>query len=395
MKISHLDQEEYTDKEDKIYSDHENNEKILSNPEDYNQEKQHNNLEDHNQEKQQQKKQHKLKKLGFWQITSIVLGILLIISVFAGNFSWTKKDNLTGDTVADDSLTGDTVADNTINFINQNILQGEGTATLKEVKESNGLYNLKLNINGQEMDSYVTIDGKLLFPQAIDLTKKPQAASPTQQASSEIPNSDKPKVELFVMSYCPYGTQIEKGIIPVVNELGDKIDFEIKFVNYAMHGKKELDEELMEYCIQKEYNNKFIKYLSKFLENGDSKEALNYAGLTEADISSCIKETDEKYKITALFEDPQKSEWSGSFPPFKVYDEDNKKYGVQGSPTLVINGQQAQSGRDAQSILNLICGAFTNSPEECSTDMASFGNPAPGFGFNTQGGSATSAGCGV
>ena len=78
-----------------------------------------------------------------------------------------------------------------------------------------------------------------------------------------------------------------------------------------------------------------------------------------------------------------------------IHDADNRKYGVGGSPTLVINGQKVQSGRDAQSILNAVCGAFTDNPEECSTDMTSFGTPAPGFGFGTQGGSATSAGCGA
>ena len=86
--------------------------------------------------------------------------------------------------------------------------------------------------------------------------------------------------------------------------------------------------------------------------------------------------------------------WSGRFPPFKVYDAENKKYGVQGSPTLVINGEQADTGRDAQSLLAAICSAFDDKPAECKTDLSSAGNPAPGFGYDTQGGSAT-AGCGA
>ncbi len=91
-----------------------------------------------------------------------------------------------------------------------------------------------------------------------------------------------------------------------------------------------------------------------------------------------------------------KSSWlNGRFPKFMIHDEDNLKYGVQGSPTLVVNGQKAESGRDAQNILDVVCGAFTTMPEECNTDMSVYGNPAPGFGFETQGGSATSAGCGA
>ncbi len=41
------------------------------------------------------------------------------------------------------------------------------------------------------------------------------------------------------MSYCPYGTQAEKGILPVVALLGDKIDFKLRTVHYVLHGDKE------------------------------------------------------------------------------------------------------------------------------------------------------------
>ena len=332
------------------------------------------------------KSKSKIKKIDVWQISTAVLGLLLIASVFMGGFS--KEINSGSD--------GQAVAANTVRFINENLLQGQ-TAKLENVEESNGLYRIKLKIGSQEMESYVSTDGKLLFPQAVELTNKPKSQQPpkSQTANSNVVKSDKPQVELFVMAYCPYGTQMEKGILPVVKELGDKINFEIKFVNYAMHGKKEIDEQLRQYCIQRDYNDKYTAYLGKFLETKSSDEALSAVGLSEADISQCVKETDEKYKVTELYEDPQKSEWSGRFPPFKIYDAENKKYGVRGSPTLVINGKTVNSGRNAQSLLNTICGAFTSEPGECDTDMASFGSPSPGFGFDTQGGSATTAGCGA
>jgi len=60
-----------------------------------------------------------------------------------------------------------------------------------------------------------------------------------------------PRVELFVMSHCPYGLQVEKAILPAVKLLGDRIKFNVRFCNYAMHGKAEIDEELLQYCIQK------------------------------------------------------------------------------------------------------------------------------------------------
>ena len=227
------------------------------------------------------------------------------------------------------------------------------------------------------------------------ITGNAVADSATEKTQQEITKTDKPNVELFVMSYCPYGTQIEKGIIPVVNALKDSIDFEIKFVNYAMHPSQgEVEENLRQYCIQRDYKEKYLNYLSKFLETGSYEEAFSSIGLNEEDISDCEEETDKEFDITKNLED--KSSWSGGrFPQFMIHDVDNRKYGIQGSPTLVINGEKVQSGRDAESLLNIICEAFTNEPSECNIDMASFGTPAPGFGFETQGGSATAAGCAV
>jgi len=180
---------------------------------------------------------------------------------------------------------------------------------------------------------------------------------------------DIPEVEVFVMSHCPYGTQIEKGILPVVETLGDSIDFELKFVNYAMHPTQgEVEEQLNQYCIQRDYEDKFMVYLTKFLEKGSSADAFAQIGITQEDISACVKETDEKFDVIKNLED-EASWMNGRFPKFMIHNDENLAYGVQGSPSLIINGVEAQAGRDAQSLLNAICSAFTNAPAECNTDF--------------------------
>jgi len=101
------------------------------------------------------------------------------------------------------------------------------------------------------------------------------------------------------MSYCPYGTQIEKGIIPVVKTLGDKIDFQLKYVNYAMHGEKEIKEQLNQYCIEKEYSkDDLLSYLECFLEDSDGEGCLvNY------DVQPCVESTDSEFGIMRDFAD--------------------------------------------------------------------------------------------
>lgn len=276
-------------------------------------------------------------------------------------------------------------------FINKNLMQPGSQAAVKEVTEVGDLYKVVVNIgSGQDIDSYLTKDGKMFFPQAMNIAEienkaKEQADSAnTQPAAAVKAKQDKPKVELFVMSYCPYGTQIEKGILPAVETLGDKIDFELKFVDYAMHEKKEIDEELRQYCIGKFGQDKLMVYLKSFLEDGNSQKAFGNSGVDAGGVQSCIDAADKEYKVTENYND--KSSWKGNYPPFDIHKVDNEKYGVGGSPTLVINGEKISSGRDAKSLLAAICSGFNTQPEQCGAQLSAAA-PAPGFGSGTGSGS--------
>ena len=73
--------------------------------------------------------------------------------------------------------------------------------------------------------------------------------------------SARPSVELFVMSFCPYGVQAENAMGPVVDLLGSKADIKIRFiatVNGAtpdtvrsLHGLSEAKEDLRQLCIMR------------------------------------------------------------------------------------------------------------------------------------------------
>jgi len=280
-------------------------------------------------------------------------------------------------------------------FINANLVQAGTTVDIKGITEEGGLYKIVVNVGGQDFDSYLTKDGTKFFPQVLDMKAAAAKTDTSDTAAagggSEVAaKSDKPNVELFVMSHCPYGTQIEKGILPAVEALGDKIDFTLKFCDYAMHGEKELNEELKQYCIQKEQTDKLNGYLKCFLEAGDGDGCIAKAGLDKGKLDACVSATDKEYKVTEKFND--KSTWSnGQFPVFDIYKADNEKYGVGGSPTLVINGAQVTSERDSASLLATICSAFNTAPEECSQSLSSTA-PAAGFGTGAAPASASGGG---
>ncbi len=245
----------------------------------------------------------------------------------------------------------------------------------------------------QAFSNFITADGKLLFlgsgtfPSSYfayeldeplpELGEQPESQTP----AAEVQQSDKPKVELFVMSYCPYGLQMEKAILPVMKLLGEEADISIKFVSYIMHDWQEIEENTTQYCIQLEQNEKLFDYMNCFVVGGDSDACIASAGIDAERLSSCVSAADQQFAITAAYED--RASWlSGSYPQYNVDAELNEEYGIQGSPTLIINGTEVPASRSPEAVKQVICSAFSVQPEECSqtlsTEIAS-----AGFGSGT------------
>ena len=217
-------------------------------------------------------------------------------------------------------LPADLAAENAVKYINENLLAEGNVASLNSVSEEKVVYKFAMQIGNQEYESYVTKDGAFLFPQGYMIKGEVEASA----------KSDRPDVKLFVMSYCPYGLQAEKMFLPVYDLLKDKADMGIYFVNYIMHDKKEIDENLNQYCIQKEQNEKFASYLSCFVVSGDSAVCLSEAGIDTEKVNSCVSQIDQEFSITSLYND--KSTWlNGTYPKFGVQaDLNEKKRGVRG-----------------------------------------------------------------
>jgi protein-disulfide isomerase len=265
-------------------------------------------------------------------------------------------------------------------FINENLLPANIKATVKRAVLEGEVYNISLTVNGKDYASYMTKDGKKFFQSGIDMAKlaeenavKPAVAGEqVQNQNAAVTKTDKPKVELFVMTHCPYGLQAEKGLLPAIEALGGKIDAKIRFVHYFMHGDKEEQETYSQLCFREEQAAKYYKYLSCFIAGGDSVKCLGQAGIDKAKLNNCLGVKAKDY--------------------YKTDSELSQSYGVSGSPTLVINGAQSDSGRDSASYLASICAAFKNRPVECDKQLSA-ASPSAGFGGGTDSGSS-GGGCG-
>lgn len=310
---------------------------------------------------------HKREALIFFGI------VFLIVAVSVGGYLYQQgKEQKRMNSVKSD----------TEQFIKENLIAPGVDFKVSEFKEENGVYKMSILVGKQNIDAYLTKDGKKLFPQVIDLEKEagkekaPVGPEPVKEVTQK---TDVPVVELFVMSYCPYGTQMEKGMLPVAKALGSKIKFDVKFVSYVMHEKKEFNENINQYCIQKEEPSKFLGYLECFNKSSDSAQCMISSKVNKSKITACVSATDKQFGLTEEFNQKGQNQ---SFPSFGIHKELNEKYGVQGSPSLIINGQLVDSARDSASILKTVCSGFITAPKECETVLSSE-IPTPGFGDGT------------
>jgi protein-disulfide isomerase len=325
--------------------------------------------EEHEHKKEEVKTEHHVNKIELhhkpkknnWVLSSVILTIIVIVLLILVILPYTN-------------YSGNKVGKKFVSYINEN--SGSSIEFVKSKSLGKDIYEITVSYNGQEIPVYVTKDGKIYSLTLADVLAK--TTDTNTNTNTEIPKSDVPVVELFVMSYCPYGTQAEKGIMPVYELLGNKINGSVKFVHYILHGEKETIENYRQICIREEQNSKLIPYL-KCILNSTSTTA-------PADVNTCLQKVGvDVAKLNTCMNTNMSAKY------YSIDSALSENYGVQGSPTLVINGKIIESGRSPAEYLDVICQAFNTAPEECGTALSTT-TPSAGFGYGSSG-SGSSASC--
>jgi len=136
----------------------------------------------------------------------------------------------------------------------------------------------------QEIESYLTLDGKKFFPSApmnIEETKKQiaEAKQKEAEAEKEIPKSAKPTVDLYLMSFCPYGNKAEDTIKSVYELLKNKVDFNFHYIVNSqgdkissLHGEPEVVQNEREACVAKYFGkDKWMSFVGGVHAGGDNR----------------------------------------------------------------------------------------------------------------------------
>jgi len=268
----------------------------------------------------------------------------------------------------------------TLHYINNNIVSPGTSASLVKVTESHGMYEMKIAYLGQEMSVYTTRDCSSLFTRSIDMNAATGGSSSAQPTADPV-KTERPVVDLYVMAFCPYGTQAESVMKPVVALLGSKADIRVRYITtatgttaasiYSLHGQKEVQEDLRQTCIIKNNPEKFWEYVGKFNE-------ACYPQYLNADLFDACRGN----VTTALGIDTHAIESCASSEEglalLKADELLANKDGASSSPTLVINGQVYRGSRTPEAYKQAICDHFVTAPGECSTTLSSVQGTASG-----------------
>jgi protein-disulfide isomerase len=316
-------------------------------------------------------------KFDFWKSLCLVLGLALILLLFA-NFTGRFYE------LQVFQIDKDEIARKTLDYINKNLVQPGTSASFVSVEEESGVYKIVTKYLGNEIPVYVTKDGKFLFLQGIDMTKKVEERTPQQ---FDAPDSEKPTVELYVMSFCPYGNQAEDAMLPVIELLKEKADFRLRYIvnvyenevprslpiladgkTYyidSLHGPSEAWENLVELCVQKYYPTlTFWKFVVSVNQNCSSI----YRDINQ--LNECWQSIAKNFEI-----DVNKIiVCANSTDGLQLILEDTKltqKLGVTGSPTLFINGERYYGARTPNAFKEAVCSGFIQRPAECEETLSS------------------------
>ena len=153
----------------------------------------------------------------------------------------------------------------------------------------------------------------------------------------------KPEIELFVMSYCPYGVQAEQELLPFFETYGDTIDFKLRFIVgkeeaseektseqiafTSLHGEPELIENKRQMVIAELYPDKLFDYL--LCRADHLQEAwVNCAKDVGLDVERIARAVESEKVALKLVKEIQRTE----------------ELNIKGSPTLVIDGRIIDGG---------------------------------------------------
>jgi len=214
-----------------------------------------------------------------------------------------------------------------------------------------------------------------------------------EKSSTELceamPKVDKPKLEVFYVSRCPFGVQAINSLYYVKKNFGDKVDVIPRLLveksadgksTTSMHGAEEHVEDLRHVCLREEQPAVYWSYINCYAESGDGKTCEATAKVDSKKLEDCSKNRAESYALKDA------DDWA------KIY----RPKGGSGSPSFFLNGEKineydfSQNGRSPDNVKTIVCCSAKTALKECESKLQT-NQPPRGFGKMEAGAAAAAS----
>ena len=179
-----------------------------------------------------------------------------------------------------------------------------------------------------------------------DADKKKGSGTATKTRSVE----GAPKLELYVMSQCPYGTEVVDAVAAAHEQLAGAVNLDIQFIGdgqagnlQSMHGPNEVAGALAQVCAMEIAPDRYLQMITCQNENA-RQVATNWrpcaekAGIDADTLAGCMEGDHGQELLAASFDRA-------------------KQKGADGSPTIFLDGEPYTGGRKPRDFLKAICSA--------------------------------------
>lgn len=263
-----------------------------------------------------------------WKLISGILIVLLVASVYTNGFAISGAAT----TVAELSLAE--AESKVLDFVNNNLLQPPFVAELESSEDAGSLYKLTLTVAGQAVESYLTKDGELFFPQGFKVAEGFSGSASTEEKldvyvdDDAVKGSDEAPVTIIEFSdyECPFCSKYVRETYPQIIKNyveSGKVKYVFRDFPLGFHPNAQKAAEAAE-CAGEQ--GKFWEMHDYLFENQDYLSVENLKGYAK-DLQLDTELFDRCLDNNEMAEE--------------VLNDlaDGQSYGVSGTPGFFINGK--------------------------------------------------------
>ncbi len=189
-----------------------------------------------------------------------------------------------------------------------------------------------------------------------------------EQVCTNMTKYDKSLLEVFVVSRCPFGLQMQRIMANLISQTQEAERYlKVRYLGSvangtiaSMHGPKEAQENQRQICIREEQSSKYWDYVRCYMKEGKSRECLKASYIDADKLDSCTNDSSRGLAYAQ-----------------KDFDLAGK-LGITGSPTLVMGDKRVSdadfatnttSRRSPETLKELLCCGFKSEPSFCSQEF--------------------------